>query len=697
MVGPRRHFYLRRKSGGALRCDRCLRLIAAAGLLALAAALPLSLRAQTTLYWDTNGNSSGAGGASPSGTWKNSGSGNDNWTTNANGTTSTQFWLANAIAVFSAGSTATGSYTVTVSSTQSVDSIRIDEGSPTFTSGTLTLTSDVPSISVASGLTATFATKLAGSNGLVKTGAGTLLLTNASNSYTGNTVVSAGTLRVGSTSTVLPSATALSVASGATFAVDAGGTSQQVGSISGAGTLSLADTLLKVGDSTSTTFSGKITDSGSGATLQKIGSGTLTLSGASTFTGALDLNAGAVVAASSGALGAASTGNDIASGASLRLTGGITLTETDLAIRGTGDGTGVLRNLSGNNTLNAAVTLASTATIGSDAGTLNLGGSLDLGSRTLTTTGAGGLQFSGALGGSGGKLIVDGSGTVTLSGTAANTFTGSTAINDGTLQLNKTAGVNALGGTSVTVGDGSGAAGSASLSLLASNQLAANTSLTINSDGSFRLNNQSESVDKLQGSGVVDLGTMGVLTVGTGNSNFSFGGSITGGGTLAKTGTGYMSFNSSISFTGTFSLLDGTLRLNGNNLTVSALHITGHTTIDFGSGSASVLNVGTFIIDAGATLTITNWANTVDYFYAQGWTGATYDNSGSAPANQVTFNGYDSGDTAWHSFDNQVNPVPEPAVTGLVLAGFAAAIVLCRRRNGHASGGFLTQMRRAGL
>lgn len=653
-----------------------LRRIGVAGLLLFLPAA--ALHAQTTFYWDTNGSSSGAGGSSPDGTWRNSGSGNDNWTTNSNGTSHTQLWSPNAIAVFSAGSGATGSYTVTVSGTQSVDSIRIDEGTPTFASGTLNLTGDVPSISVASGRTATFGTKLAGSNGLVKTGLGTLVLTNASNSYSGDTVVSAGTLRVSSTNTVLPSATALSVASGATFAVAAGGTTQQVGSISGAGTLSLADTLFKVGDSTSTTFSGKITDGSGGATLQKIGAGTLTLSGNSTFTGAIDVNAGAIVAASSGALGAASAGNDIASGASLQLTGGITLTETDLAIRGAGSGSGVLRNLGGNNTLDAAVILASSATIGSDAGTLNLGGSVDLSSRTLTTTGAGGLQFGGALSGSGGKLIVDGTGVVTLSGTAANTFTGSTAVNDGTLQLAKTAGVQALGSTSVTVGDGSG--GAASLSLLASSQLAPDTTLTINSDGSFLLNNHSDAVDKLQGTGVIDLGTMGVLTVGTGNSNFSFGGSIVGSGTLAKAGTGYMSFNNSISFTGTLSLLDGTLRLNGNDLTVSTLHITGHTTIDFGSGSASILNVGTFVIDAGAVLTLTNWTNTVDYFYAQSWTGATYDNHGSAPTNQVTFNGYDGDDTAWHAFDNQIDPVPEPAVTGLALSALAFGLVCWHRR-----------------
>lgn len=683
MVGPRRHFYLQPGPSLTLGLGRRLHrstLAAAFGLFLALAATALPLSAQTTLYWDTNGSSSAAGGASPSGTWKNSGSGNDNWTTNANGTSSTQVWLANAIAVFSAGTTATGTYTVTVSSTQSVDSIRIDEGTVTFNSGTLTLTGDVPSISVASGRTATFATKLAGSNGLVKTGAGTLYLTNASNSYTGDTVVSAGTLRVSSTSTVLPSGTALSVASGATFAVDAGGSTQQVGSISGAGTLNLSDTLFKVGDTTSTTFSGKITDTSGGSTLQKIGTGALTLSGASTFGGAIDVNAGTIIAASSGALGTASSGNDIGSGAALQLTGGITLTETDLAIRGAGDGTGVLRNLSGNNTLNAAVTLASTATIASDAGTLNLAGGVDLGSRTLTTTGAGALQFDGAMTGSGGKLIVDGSGTVTLSGSTANTFTGSTAVNDGTLQLNKTAGVNALDSTSVTVGDGSGAAGSASLSLLASDQLAANTTLTINSDGRFQLNNHSESVDKLQGAGAIDLGTMGTLTVGTGNSNFSFGGAITGSGTLAKTGTGYMSFNSSISFTGTLSLLDGTLRLNGNDLTVSTLHITGHTTIDFGSGSASMLNVGNFIIDAGAVLTIINWTNTVDYFYAQSWTGATYDNRGSAPANQVTFNGDNGNNTAWQSFDNQVTPVPEPATYGALLTATAAALAFWRRR-----------------
>ena len=643
--------------------------------------VPQVAQAQAMLYWDVSSTTPGAGGATPSGTWRTSGAANQNWNSLADGTGTTAVWTNDSIAVFSAGTDATGSFTVTVAGAPTVDSIIIQEGNLTFNSSTLTLTGTIPGIDVAAGSSAIFNTKLSGSNGLVKNGLGSLTLYNTGNNYTGDTVVNSGTLIVGSGNTILPTTTGLVIASGATFQVETGGTTQTVASLSGAGTVNISDSTFKVGDATDSTFSGSIIDGGGGGTFTKAGTGTLTLSGANTYSGATLINAGTLVAANSNALGTASSGNVIANGASLQLTGGITLNETDFSLRGTGaDGNGALRNLSGNNTLNADLTLTNNATIASTSGTLSLNGDVALGSRTLTSTGAGDVILSGSLGGTG-RVTQDGSGSLTLSGSTANTFTGATAVNDGTLYLHKTAGVNALGPGAITIGDGVGGTSSANLVLLASNQLAANTAaLTLNSDGRLALNNFSQAINTLAGTGLVDLGTSGVLTLGANNGSSTFGGSITGAGELVKSGSGTLTFNSSINFTGTLTIASGTVALNGFNLNAGTLHITGNSILDFGNSAASFLNVNNLIIDAGVMLTITNWVNAVDFFTVQNDPGGSM---GNIPLNQITFTGgtYTNNDTKWLPYDKQITPAPEPAVYGAVLAGCATLLLAWRRRS----------------
>ncbi len=89
--------------------------------------------------------------------------------------------------------------------------------------------------------TATIATPLDGTSGLVKAGKGTLNLTGA-NTYTGNTVASAGTLGIGSLTTDV--ADTLNVAAGATvvstgtLALNAGGSNPSI-DVSGTGTIQL--------------------------------------------------------------------------------------------------------------------------------------------------------------------------------------------------------------------------------------------------------------------------------------------------------------------------------------------------------------------------------------------------------------------------------------------------------------------------
>ncbi len=729
-----------------------------------AAALPVTAQ---TLYWDTNGNAVGSSGAA--GTWGT----NTYWSTSSAGTNATTAYTSGRDTVFSAGTNATGTYTVTVSGTQNTSSISVEEGTVTFSGGTINFSDATPDFIVASGLTTTVSSVLSGTNGLTKGGAGTLIYSTA-NTYTGATTVSAGTLLVNS-SDLITATSALSVASGATFTLNYGA-NQTVASLSGAGTVDLRTNIFTVGDAASTTFSGVITDEATvSGRIVKQGTGTLTLTGANTYGGLTTINAGAINIQNNTALGTSGTGATVASGAALEMQGNITSTGQGLTLNGTGVGTnGALRNVSGANTWAGNIALGSATKIQSDAGTLTLSGNLTATNLGLTLDGAGNIALSGTVGLGTGTLTKNGagtatlsaantytgtttvnagtlaygvsnaissgavtvsggtlamgtysdtvgavtlasgsitgttgvltgtsydlqggsvsaslggtasltkttSGTVTISGTAANTFSGTTSISDGTLNLNKTAGVNALGAGAITVGDGTGAAGSANLVLLASNQIASTNAVTLNSDGRLALNNFTASIATLSGTGLVDLSTSGYLTVGADNSSSSFSGSISGTGTLEKAGTGILTFNSTINYGGTLLLSGngGTLRLNGITATINTLTLTGNTTIDF-AGSMARLYVTNLNLN-GFTLTITNWANATDYFFATNWSGATLDTRNAAPMNQVTFNGFTAANTLWQSYDHQVTPVPEPGAYGVLLLGGLTILFLYRR------------------
>ena len=115
------------------------------------------------------------------------------------------------------------------------------------------------------GNTSTISQGIQGAGGLTKAGAGTLTLSGP-NTYTGATTVAAGTLAAGAVDT-LPRMTAVTVAAPGTL--DLAGFNQSIGSLAGAGAVSLGSATLTTGnDNTSTTFSGAM--SGTGA-LDKVG------------------------------------------------------------------------------------------------------------------------------------------------------------------------------------------------------------------------------------------------------------------------------------------------------------------------------------------------------------------------------------------------------------------------------------------
>jgi len=259
---------------------------------------------------------------------------------------------------------------------------------------------------------------------------------------------------------------------------------------------------------------------------------------------------------------------------------------------------------------------------------------------------------------------------ITNSTTSAN-LTGLQKLGGGTLVLGGAGTTNAyVGRTQITEG---------TLRLGASGVIPDASAVTISSGATLEVNGFTETIGSLAGAGAVNLGG-GTLRAGVDNSSTLFSGTLTGGGIFQKTGTGTLSLGADLSYNGEFRLSGGTLALNGFDLTTQLFHVTANSILDFGSGLASVLSTTTFVIDSGVTLTVNNWTDTVDYFYAQTNPGGV---QGSAPLNQIVFAGFNGNATHWQSFDHQVTPVPEPTTYGALLIGSTIGLAgLLRARRG---------------
>jgi len=149
-------------------------------LVALAAAwLPQNSRAATSLWWDANGATAGAspGGGLATGTW-----GTDIfWSTTSAGT-DPGAWTSGSIAIFSAGTDASGTFTVTLNGTQTAGGVTFEDGTLTLTSGTLSLSAGSV-VTLGVGRSAVIDSVIAGTT-WTKTGSGMLTL-SGTNSFSG--------------------------------------------------------------------------------------------------------------------------------------------------------------------------------------------------------------------------------------------------------------------------------------------------------------------------------------------------------------------------------------------------------------------------------------------------------------------------------------------------------------------------------
>jgi autotransporter-associated beta strand protein len=450
---------------------------------------------------------------------------------------------------------------------------------------------------------------ISGAGGLIKDGASTLTL-NGANLFTGGLTVNAGTVALGAGGSLAATGAVNLAGLGAGFDISAAG-NQAIGSLSGVAgsTMALGGNTLTLGGVGNSVFGGSITGGGG---LIKNGAGTQTLNGASTFSGGVTLNAGGLLLGNNSALGTGALtvgGNTTLDGSAavtlandIVLNGGLTLLGAQAvtlggAITGVGsltkDGAAIL-TLTGTNFFTgglfinagtvamgaggslssfAVVSIASgggfdistggNQTIGSVIG--GAGSTVALGANTLTLNAGNNSAFGGSIGGTG-SLVQDGIGTLTLTG--ANGFTGGLVINAG----------------SVTLGAGGSLAATGAVNLAG-----AGTGFDISAAGN-------QTIGSLFGvaGATVTLGG-NTLTLG-GVGNASFGGAISGTGSLAKDGSGTQILTGAIIYNGSTTVNGGTLEIgNGGSI----------------AQSASLTNSANFTVDSGGFATFGSVTNNV--------------------------------------------------------------------------------------
>ena len=450
---------------------------------------------------------------------------------------------------------------------------------------------------------------------LNKTTSGTVTL-SAANTYTGNTTVTAGTLRESTTGSISDASNL--IVNGTTAVFDLGGNHSDTvatvtldggGLISGTGSSALTSTgsfELKSGTVTAIL-------AGAGIPLNKTTSGTVTLSGANTYTGNTTVTAGTLAESATGSIADVS--------------------------KLTVNGTTAVFDLGANHS-----DTVSTVTL--DGGGLISG----TGNSALTSTGSFELKsgtVTAILAGAGIPLNKTTGGTVTLSG--ANTYTGATNINAGTLVLSATGSlvptqvVNVASGAGFTVNNASTIATLNSNGLIAGTALLTASTYNLNdgtridtslgqgllySNGAVSINATlgSDSIfiqtgkmtllqpDVLSHNSTVDISTGAKLELGNGDATIlnltgngsvtlndfvlhvanggSYTGTLSSPGTLNKTGNGTLTLSGTTTFSTGTNVDSGPLVVDGNLTTTTVTISAGGTLMGHGTIIGDVIDNG---------------------------------------------------------------------------------------------------------
>lgn len=466
--------------------------------------------------------------------------------------------------------------------------------------GTRTLT--LTGASTAANLMAAAIGDNSGATSLVKSGAGTWVLTGT-NAYTGSTTVSGGLLRLDFAGTGAPAANIVNSTSGL---VMAGGALEVRGKAGGAATQTFAGLTVNAGASTVSTFlngATSLTVTFGGSSITRTAGGTVNFvpGSANAFAATNNLNN------SAGILGGFATLNG-SDWASRDGSGNLVAFSSYTAMVATGGSTTTNYSQSGGNTLTGAVTFNSLKLSGT--------GTLAAGANAITFTGvSGGLLYAPALSTDGysitgtaavgagttsefivtvsqgtlsianpvvsttataGSLTKAGDGALVLTGT--NLYTGLTTVNAGVLEISGTGTIASGTGNIVVATGGTLRVNSTN----AAQGIANNTDIALAGILEVR---SSETIGGLSGAGVVRNGgtAAAVLTANSAGESSTFTGVFQNGGAgtlgLTKGGAGTLTLGGAGANTlsgpvvvnaGTLSLAKtgGALALSSDNITV---------------------------------------------------------------------------------------------------------------------------------
>ena len=529
-------------------------------------------------------------------------------------------YTANSLLISTPGVSIGGSNTLTVNSTASTAIL----------------------ISAASGDTTISANLAGASAGLTKSGASTLILTG-NNTYTGATIVSAGTLQIGANGTSGALSTSSALTNNGTLVFNRSNAITQ-----------------------GTDFANVIAGSGN---IVKYGAGSLTLNGTNTFTGQLTIAEGTLSVSTLNNSGVAgvlgnSTNSVILGSAgkngTLSYTGGsLTVNKTfTMAAGGTGvfdigagpltvgviSGSGALSKAGGGtlvlgsaNTYSGGSLLGGSGLVAINVDSVGTAGSPTSGAFGTGTVDLAGAQLRAGTGGSrtiGNTVIISANTTfATTSGEKSLTFTGPVTLNGATRTLNV-----AIGSTVTTekltfsgaIGDGGSGygitkTGAGTLALSGANTYTGtttvsagtleighvnalqNTTLDTGTSGSQTVNfivsgANTYNIGGLQGSDALSIGN-NTISIGANNANTTYSGSISGTGNLVKTGSGTQTLAGATTFTGNTTVNSGTLKADAANA------LGGTTNIDVNGGSllvavANAVNANANIKLGGGTLAV---------------------------------------------------------------------------------------------
>ena len=512
----------------------------------------------------------------------------------------------------------------------------------------------------------TIGSALTGTGNLIKdgTGAGKLILSGTSTSYSAGIFINNGVLQITASSALGNTTGTTTISSGAVLELNSGSslsTAEQIAlggsglssggairNIAGTNTLSGALTLntdsrvnsdagtltlsgaisgsgknLTVGGAGNTTITGAVGTGAGGVT--KDGAGTFTFSGGTTntYTGDTTVNAGTLTLSKTAAVTAVAGDLAVNAGTVNQTTSGQIVSTAAVTLSG---GT---YNLDGTGSVTQTVQSLNTAS----GSTVNLGTS-----DTLTVSGSGISNVNGVITGTG-ALVTASTGTVYLGG--ANTYSGGTTIGSVATAVNNAS----LGTGAVTVSSGGNLQVQGGVTL--ANAFTLNGPGTNANDGAIENVSGANTVSgnialgsstRIQSSGgTLTLSNAGTLT-GTGNA-LTIGGAgdttvnrgiNTGtGGSLAKDGSGTLTLGAANNYTGATTLSAGTTRLTaagvfsdsaaltvatGAILNLNANSETAGSLQGGGAGAGGTIEFG------GATLTLASGASSYggDFGFSSG-------------------------------------------------------------------------------